>query len=536
MTPKDESIQIQIARLADANEDVRREASHALYEMCRDSGEEVRAAITALVECLGDPDKKVRESAEWALSYCGSSALMRLVGCLSSENRLVRLHAVRSIGNKHDEGIGAKDQLRKLLADEDSEIRENAARTLGIIGDKDERTLVGLRAMANSATASDRSAALHALGNLAPRIEDEAKLHGWLIHVTEAVQDEDDGVRWSAFFLLRAIKVAPAASLPLWTRGLDDPDAEVADMAVCGLIELGEETDISAAVPALSRLVERDDRSSKSACEALKAIGNNAKAAVTTLLGALKSKDPFLVTRAAEALWQIDRRAEESLPALANLLEEGEPGVVEGMCDVVHFLGPAAAPLTKPVLNVLANEDWDLKWAAADALGSIASPDPNVISALIVALGHKGGRVSPAAAHALAAIGQSAIPALVQVLVEEGDDDRRGWAADVLGHIGPKAKVALKPLAMLLRHENPELRAWCAIALGKIGRLKEIVPILIRILENRNPRGLRYQAAEALGSIGAGARRAIPTLKKLLRDEDEEIRAAVKAAIAKIQG
>ncbi len=241
------------------------------------------AAIPALVNCLVDPDEKVRESAEWGLSYCGESALKELQTCSYSKNRLVRLHALKSIANMDDEGIGASEEVRKLLADEDSEIRENAARALGLIGDRNDCTVGALRKMANSTTATDRSAALHALGNLARGIEDEAKLHEWSGQVTEALHDEDDNVRWAAFYLLEAIKVAPEAALPLWISGLDDSDTEVADMAADGLIDLGKLADISAAVPALSRLVRRNDRASRRACEALAVIGNNAKAAAPAL-------------------------------------------------------------------------------------------------------------------------------------------------------------------------------------------------------------------------------------------------------------
>ncbi len=201
----------------------------------------------------------------------------------------------------------------------------------------------------------------------------------------------------------------------------------------------------------------------------------------------------------------------------------------------MHAIGPEAAALTEPLLKALEIEDWDLQWAAADALGSIASRDPEVTSALIVTLGHKSGIVCGAAAHALAAIGDSAIPPLVKA-IQEGDDNRREWAADVLGHLGPNAKVAVKPLKKLLRDKNPNLRAWSAIALGKIAGLKEVIPILVGILDRPNLPGIRCQAIEALGSIGVAARRAVPALKKILGDENEDIRAAVIAAITDIEG
>jgi HEAT repeat protein len=280
-------------------------------------------------------------------------------------------------------------------------------------------------------------------------------------------------------------------------------------------------------------LIERGNCASRVACRALEHIGDNAKAGIPSLLLALKNDDPFLVTEAAKTLWTISGQFEDIQPALAKLLESTKSGTAEAACDVVHVIGPAAAPLVEHLLKALTIEDWDLQWAAADALGSIAAREPEVISALIIALGHKSNIVCGAAARALSAIGEKAIPSLLQA-AQEGDDDRRAWAIDLLGHLGPQAKAAVKPLKKLLGSKNLHLRNWGAIALGKIASLKDVVPILVEIIEKPEYPDMQSQAFEAIGNIGAAAQAAIPTLRKMLIDGTDNLQAAAKDALEKI--
>src|SRR5262249_20835690 len=139
----------------------------------------------------------------------------------------------------------------------------------------------------------------------------------------------------------------------------------------------------------------------------------------------------------------------------------------ESVCDAICQIGPPAAPLIDAVIDALQSEDWDLQWAAADALGAISSDDPKVLAVLASSLGHPSPIVRAAATRAFAQIGSPAVPVLIEIL-QERDGHRAEWAADALGRMGHRAREAAEALRANLRSRNPEIASWCAIALAKV--------------------------------------------------------------------
>src|SRR5262249_42329085 len=211
----------------------------------------------------------------------------------------------------------------------------------------------------------------------------------------------------------------------------------------------------------------------------------------------------------------------------------------QSVCDAICEIGPAAAPLIDKVIGALDSGDWDLQWAAADALGAVASNRADVVAALTTALGHPSPIVRSAAARAFAAIGPATVPALIAILEAPDDDDRREWAADALGQMGAQAHAAIEPLKTRWRSADRALAAWCAIALAKIAGDAATVPMLIGLLARSDRPDLQQQAALALTKIGPPAASATQALKAALRDlhaDDEHGRAAVEGALAAIGG
>lgn len=73
----------------------------------------------------------------------------------------------------------------------------------------------------------------------------------------------------------------------------------------------------------------------------------------------------------------------------------------------------AVAPLTRAMMD---SSRWQVRWAAAKALGSIA--DPSSAVALVAALGDKNTDVGWVAGESLAILGDAAVPPLLEALVE----------------------------------------------------------------------------------------------------------------------
>ncbi len=74
--------------------------------------------------------------------------------------------------------------------------------------------------------------------------------------------------------------------------------------------------------------------------------------------------------------------------------------------------------------------------------------------------------------------------------------------------------------------------AASADALFRIG--KSTLPVLLQSLADRDVH-VRCTAVRALQQFGTDARVAIPALRDLLKDGDEEVRAAAKEAILQIE-
>jgi HEAT repeat protein len=117
-----------VAALAGADWVVRMHAARALGRI----GE--TRAIPALMPLLQDKVKAVREETSGALARLGPAAIPVLVGALTHQEWLVRLHAVESLG-KTKSPDAVEPLLRLLFNDRDSSLREDAVRALGEIGD-----------------------------------------------------------------------------------------------------------------------------------------------------------------------------------------------------------------------------------------------------------------------------------------------------------------------------------------------------------------------------------------------------------------
>lgn len=118
---------------------------------------------------------------------------------------------------------------------------------------------------------------------------------------------------------------------------------------------------------------------------------------------------------------------------------------------------------------------------------------PEVIEALKPVIDRPGMRVikmfrewdvSDTAADALARIGESAVPALIEGLADP-KPEVRAQSARALARMGPKAHSAVPALIVALEDEDVAVRLNAARALGQIGaEAEEAVPALMRAMKD----------------------------------------------------
>jgi len=253
------------------------------------------------------------------------------------------------------------------------------------------------------------------------------------------------------------------------------------------------------------------------------------------------------------------------MAACTHYLHEKFPEAFRNDTDLkrrlVEAFGVAGAPAVPALIQALGDSDWDVRRAAAWALGAIG--DPQAVPPLSVwahagedaardalqTLGHPMLDLPQAVAQVAAqgtwgvliraltctqvrevvvGLGAPAVPALIQALGDSDWDVRRA-AEGALGKLGdPQAVPAL---IQALGDSGWEVRRAAAEALGKLGD-PQAVPALIQALGDSD-RDVRREAAEALGKLGDP--QAIPALIQALGDRSENVRRAARQAIQQIQ-
>ena len=98
--------------------------------------------------------------------------------------------------------------------------------------------------------------------------------------------------------------------------------------------------------------------------------------------------------------------------------------------------------------------------------------------------------------------------------------------------LGTKGKKGIPILLKLLANPHPKIVAKAQAALLQIG--KPSIPALIKVLKNKKW-ATKELAAETLGKFGPKAIKALPALKRLAKDKDEDVRNTAKEAIQRIK-
>lgn len=233
------------------------------------------------------------------------------------------------------------------------------------------------------------------------------------------------------------------------------------------------------------------------------------------LLERLQSPDVATRRSAAETLAQIgDEELEKILPTLLLALKDPDP-------DVRFYVATSLA--------VAAYGDE----ANAEALGQ-------ALPSLIEALNDEDARVREIVVGAIGLVKPQPPAAATQPLLELLDDQEprvRETAVWSLGRISPvPPEVASAILKVLKEDESSDVRGEAATILGELGD-PAVVPALIEALRDSD-RYVRQEAVRALREIGPHAHCALPALKKVMQnaEEDVTVRELAASAIHRIEG
>lgn len=467
-----------INALGDAEAPVREAVAHALgligdqraidplSTLLQDGNARVADAVAQALHKIGlptDPASQARFAVarnDWNRAVAlGASALDALVGALNNESSDVRRNAAKSLGLIGD--ARAVTALLKAMHDEEWFVREAAGWSLAHI--KDSRIVNVLCMALKDQYAGAREAAAKALAELAdPRT---------IAALIEALNDEEYYVGESAVVALA--NIGPVAAPPL-IAAIKDSSSSVRVAISTALEKIGVPDDpVSQAWFAVvhgdwARAIELGD------------------IAVEPLISALRDDDHRVRRAAAETLGQIGQiGAVRAVEPLCAALRDRKPDVRKSIADVLVKIGQ---PAVDPLIYALNDIEWSAREAAAWTLGQIK--DPWSIGPLCDAM-------------------QDPRPEVMEA------------AADALHNIGLP--------------EDPEANAWYAVAKKDWARASALgslaVEPLCHALRNGNA-DIRWGAARALANIGDP--RAADTLRTALRDDEAYVREAAADALARM--
>jgi HEAT repeat protein len=230
--------------------------------------------------------------------------------------------------------------------------------------------------------------------------------------------------------------------------------------------------------------------------------------AVDPLVVLLRDADRAVRQAAIGALTAI---GEPSVPVLGLCLSDPQPGVQEAASSVLAVI--ADERVLAPLITALGNQDWIVRMHAAKALGRIK--DERAIEPLIPLLQDKVKAVREEVSITLAAIGDAALPSLLDAL-KHPEWLVRLHAVEALAK--SRSADAVEPLLWALFNDHDQaIREDVVRALGDLGDGRAMEFLVMAMKEP----GLRPLAVDALGKIGD--RRAVPVLIAVLDGSDRPV-------------
>lgn len=234
-----------------------------------------------------------------------------------------------------------------------------------------------------------------------------------------------------------------------------------------------------------------------------------------------------------------------AVPGHVEALKSPDPSARKKAADMLAQIGPEARAATPTLLQVAKDPEREVRAVAVMALGETSQGTQDAIPELTVSIIDEDAAVRAAAAHSLAEIWRMSAshrnPTGRGQPAEPRREGRGNSAQNPPGKLVPPyvalAQKAVPVLTSALADPDTHVRACAAEALAETGPLAEpAVPSLIKLLQNDEDHDVRLQATLALHNIGPGAKAAVPVLVGKLRTEKADgVRVNTAAALGMIR-
>ncbi|KST64421.1 HEAT repeat domain-containing protein [Mastigocoleus testarum] len=391
---------------------------------------------------------------------------------------------------------GAVSILIELLNNDNSEMRNSAALTLGNLGEDSQ-----------------------------PVVDPLVKL----------LADDDLLICYSAAQALGKLGKNSQPVVDRLVKLLDNDEHRVRNSAAQALGKLGKDSQ-----PVVDRLIKLlDDSSSRvrnSAAFVLGKLGKDSQPVVDGLLKLLVDGDSRVRNSAAQALGKLGKGSQLVVDRLVKLLNDDNSRVRNKAAFALGYLGQNSQPVVDGLVKLLDDDDSRVRHKAAFALGNLDQNSQPVVDGLVKLLADDNSRVRNKAAVALGNLGkdsQAVVDGLVKLL-DDDDSGVRNRVAQALGNLGKGSQLVVGRLVKLLDDDDSGVRNKAAFALGKLG--KDSQPVLgglMKLLVDDDS-GVRNKAAFALGKLGKDSQPVLGGLVKLLVDDNSRVRKSAAQALIEL--
>ncbi|MBD2066248.1 HEAT repeat domain-containing protein [Leptolyngbya sp. FACHB-671] len=227
---------------------------------------------------------------------------------------------------------------------------------------------------------------------------------------------------------------------------------------------------------------------------------------------------------------------DEAITSLLDLLKDEDRNVRGSAADAIGNLGKASDEVIAALLSLLKDEDRIVQGSAVGAIGNLGKASDEVIAALLSLLKDEDSNVRWSAADAIGNLGKASdevIAALLSLLKDE-DSNVRWSAVDAISNLGKASDEVIAALLSLLKDEDRIVRWSAANAISNLGKASdEVIAALLSLLKDED-RNVQGSAADTIGKLGKASDEVIAALLSLLKDEDSNVRWSAADAIGKL--
>ncbi len=264
---------------------------------------------------------------------------------------------------------------------------------------------------------------------------------------------------------------------------------------------------------------------------------------VTTYADALRDPEPRVRLEATRAFENLGNARLKLVRRANNLptIRDPKNGIDRSPADLLKqadFMQPVLDRDMPQVIELLKDPDMRIRRSTAEALETLEGKAEPAMVGLIAALQDSDRFVRWTSLRTLGFMPPAnAGPAILPLakMLSDQDINLRIAAASSLEALAacPSAKDAIPALAMAIRSGDVEARQAAFYALRKIGPNPSALTALIGCLTDRDPRIVRA-ACETIDEMGPPAAAALPALRRLIGNDDADVRAAASRAILSI--